>query len=312
MSRMATLTLNPSIDCSSTAPKIMPTHKIRMSQERFDPGGGGINVARVLQRLGAEVQALYMAGGVTGPVLSGLLTRAGLPHECIEVAGDTRVSMAIHEAQSGSEFRFVPAGPSVTAQECEHCLQQVLALDCDWLVLSGSLPPGMPDDFYAQIASRVAGRGVKIVLDTSGPALKETLRQSSVYAVKPSLGEMEQLAGQALSTQQEIADAAQALVSQGRVQCVAVSLGHRGALMVDAQQQLALPALPVEVRSAVGAGDSFVAAMTWALSKGWNHGRAFRLGLAAGSAAVLTPGTDLCHRSDVARLAAQLGIDRLD
>lgn len=312
MYRIVTLTLNPTIDCSSSAPKVMPTHKIRMSQERFDPGGGGINVARVLQRLGADVLALYMAGGVTGPVISGLLARSGLTHQCIEVAGDTRVSMAVHEAYSGLEFRFVPAGPSVSAQECERCLQQVLALDCDWLVLSGSLPPGMPDDFYAQVAKRMHERGVKVVLDTSGPALKASLGSAAVYALKPSLGEMEQLAGRALRTEAQIAEAAAALIHEGRAQLVAVSLGHRGALLVDAQQQLALPALPVEVRSAVGAGDSFVAAMTCALARGWDHARAFRLGLAAGSAAVLTPGTDLCHRSDVERLAAQLGIDQLD
>lgn len=311
MTRIATLTLNPTIDGSSDAETVQHTRKVRTANERFDPGGGGINVARVLTRLGGEVEAVYLAGGVTGPVLSGLLDRVGLIHRAIPIAGDTRVSLAVHERQSGKEYRFVPQGPRVSEAECRHCLDMIGRLECSWLVLSGSLPPGVPDDFYSRIVELARARQIAVVLDTSGMALKTTLAHGGVRLVKPSLGEMEQFAGHPLQDQDQIIAAAQAVVASGGAELVAVSMGHRGALLVEAGQVLVLPAIPVEARSAVGAGDSFVAAMTFGLAAGWDSGRAFRLGIAAGTAAVLTPGTDLCHRADVERLAATVGVSGL-
>lgn len=311
MARIATLTLNPTIDGSSDAAKVVHTHKVRTTNERFDPGGGGINVARVLARLGADTEALYLAGGVTGPVLSGLLERSGLPHRAIPIAGDTRISLAVHDQHSGKEYRFVPQGPTVSPAECQNCLDLVGRLDCGWLVLSGSLPPGAPEDFYARITKVARARQIAVVLDTSGSALKATLVHGRVQLVKPSLGEMEQLVGRPLPTQTEIVAAAQEIIAAGGAQSVAVSMGHKGAVLVEADRVVALPAIEVEVRSAVGAGDSFVAAMTFGLAAGWDSERAFRLGIAAGTAAVLTPGTDLCHRADVERLAASIGVTSL-
>jgi 6-phosphofructokinase 2 len=311
MARIATLTLNPTIDGSSDAATVQPTHKVRTVNERFDPGGGGINVARVLARLGADVEAVYLAGGVTGPVLGGLLDRAGLPHRVVPIAGDTRISLAVHELQSGKEYRFVPQGPLVSESEAAACLALVEQLDCQWLVLSGSLPRGLPDDFYARIVATARARGMASVLDTSGAALKATLAAGGLRLVKPSLGELEAFAGRMLDSEAEIVAVAREIVRSGGAESVAVSMGHRGAILVEAAGSLALPAIPAEARSAVGAGDSFVAGMTHALAAGWDSHRAFRLGIAAGTAAVLTPGTDLCHRADIARMAAMLGIDAL-
>jgi 6-phosphofructokinase 2 len=311
MARIATLTLNPTIDGSSEAEAVQPTHKVRTMNERFDPGGGGINVARVLARLEADVEALYLAGGVTGPVLGGLLERAGLPHRAIPIAGDTRISLAVHERQSGKEYRFVPQGPLVSEGEAAACLVLIEQLDCQWLVLSGSLPRGLPDDFYARIVAIALARGVAVVLDTSGAALKATLAAGGLRLVKPSLGELEAFIGRKLENEAEIAAAAGEIVATGGAESVAVSMGHRGAILVEAGRCLVLPAIPAEVRSAVGAGDSFVAAMTHALAAGWDSERAALLGVAAGTAAVLTPGTDLCQRADIARLALALGIEAL-
>lgn len=308
MARFSTLTLNPTIDGASDAEILQHTHKVRTTNERFDPGGGGINVARVLDRLGADTEAIYLAGGVTGPVLSGLLDRSGLRHRPVPVAGDTRISLAVHERSSGKEYRFVPQGPEVVEAECDRCLEAVAGLDCSWLVLSGSLPPGMPEDFYAQIVEVARGRGIAVVLDTSGASLTIALAHGGVRLVKPSLGEMEQLVGHRLADEGRIIEAARAVVEAGGAEIVAVSMGHRGALMVEAERVLALPAIPVETRSAVGAGDSFVAAMTFGLAEGWSTEQAFRLGMAAGAAAVLTPGTDLCHGADIERLAATIGV----
>jgi 6-phosphofructokinase 2 len=184
----------------------------------------------------------------------------------------------------------------------------VEATDCSWLVLSGSLPRGVPDDFYARIVEPARRRGIRVVLDTSGAALKATLTHGGVHLVKPSLGEMEHLVGRSLKDKGALAEAATAIVESGGAEIVAVSMGHEGAMLVRAGHVLSLPAIPVEARSAVGAGDSFVAAMTYGLAMGRAPEDAFQLGIAAGTATVLTPGTDLCHRGDVERLASALGV----
>jgi 6-phosphofructokinase 2 len=300
--------VNPTIDGSSVAETVAHTTKVRTADERFAPGGGGINVATVLARLGADSEAVYLAGGITGPVLRGLLDRAGLRHRAVPIAGDTRISMAVFERSTGREYRFVPQGPVVSEAECRACLDAVGALDCAWLVLSGSLPRGAQDDLYARIVESARAREIAVVLDTSGAALKATLAHGGVRLAKPSLGELEEIAGHLLDDEAKIVAAAQAVVGAGGAETIAVSMGERGALLVEAGRVLRLPAIPVEARSAVGAGDSFVAAMTFGLASGWDVEQAFRLGLAAGSAAVMTPGTDMCHRDDVVRLAASIGV----
>jgi 6-phosphofructokinase 2 len=308
MPDIVTLTLNPTIDGASEADVVRHTHKVRTSNERFDPGGGGINVARVLSRLGSEAEAVYLAGGVTGPVLERLLDRVGVCGRRLEIAGDTRISMAIHERQSGKEFRFVPAGPEISAAECQRCLEAIRGLSCSWLVLSGSLPRGVPDDYYAEIAGIAASSGIRIVLDTSGSALKTTLDNARVDLVKPSCGELEELVGTPLKDTDAVISAARTIIDSGGAEIVAVTLGHKGAVLVHGREVVVLPAISVEVRSAVGAGDSFVAAMTHGLALGRSTEDAFRLGVAAGTAAVMTPGTDLCRREDVLRLAASIGV----
>jgi 6-phosphofructokinase 2 len=265
-------------------------------------------VATVLARLGAESEAVYLAGGITGPVLGGLLDRAGLRHRAVPIAGDTRISLAIFERSTGHEYRFVPQGPLISEAEWMDCLELVRTLDCSWLVLSGSLPRGAPDDLYARILEIARARQIAVVLDTSGAALKAALAQGGVRLAKPSLGELEEIAGHSLDSDEQIVAAAQAVVGAGGAETIAVSLGGRGSLLVEAARVLRLPAMAVEVCSAVGAGDSLVAAMVFGLSQGWDVEQAFRLGIAAGSAAVMTPGTDMCHREEVERLAALIGV----
>lgn len=311
MPRIATLTLNPAIDASGETEAVIHTAKLRTTSLRHAPGGGGLNVAQVLTRLGAGCEALYLAGGITGPVLQGLLDRAGHQHRALDIAGDTRISLNITEHSTGHEYRFVPEGPLVSAAEAEDVLAEVAALEADWLVLSGSLPRGLPDDFYAAIIKAARARQIAVVLDTSGPPLMAALAAGGIRLVKPNLAELAQVAGHPLETDADILAAARAIVDKGCAQSVAVSMGDAGALLVEAGHSLRLPAIPVSPKSAVGAGDSFVAAMTLGLAHGWPSDQALRLGLAAGTAAILTPGTDLCHRADVARLAATLGLSAL-
>lgn len=301
MKSITTLTLNAAIDGACEAETVRHTRKVRTTNERYDPGGGGINVARVVERLGGRAHAVYLTGGVTGTVLDDLLDRHGIHRTRIDIADNTRLSLAVHERSSGREFRFVPEGPLVSRDEWERAMELLAQTKCDYLVASGSLPRGVPDDFYVLLRSAVPST-VRLVLDTSGEALRQALNAGGVFLVKPSLGELEQFAGRPLSDPDARLSAAKYIVERGQAEHVAVTFGRDGALLVSAEGALSLPGMDVEARSAVGAGDSFVAAMTFGFASGLDRAAAFRLGVAAGTAAVLTPGNDLCHRDDVYRL----------
>lgn len=302
MKSIVTLTLNPAIDGSSEAQQVRPTHKIRTTNERYDAGGGGINVARVVTRMGGDVHAYYLAGGATGDVLDSLLDRDAVTRTRIDIADHTRISHAVFERQTGLEYRFCPEGPLITAAEWEACTEALAGVRCDYLVLSGSRPRGLADDCYVRIARLFAEQGALIVLDSSGAALEQALANGGVFLVKPSLGELEQLVGRPLRSPETQAEAAAAIIRSGHAKYVAVTLGHEGALLASAKEIIRLPAVRVEARSAVGAGDSFLGAMVLGLANGMEMHEAFRLAIAAGAAAVLTPGTGLCSPDDVARL----------
>ncbi|MET4702024.1 6-phosphofructokinase 2 [Constrictibacter sp. MBR-5] len=305
MKPIVTLTLNPSVDGAAEADVVRPVRKIRTSNERYDPGGGGINVARVVRELGGSPLAIYLAGGVTGGVLDDLLDVAAVARRRVSIQDHTRVSHAVYERSSGQEYRFVPAGPLVQESEWRAFLASIEDLDCDYLVASGSLPRGAPEDLYATVADMARRKGAKLVLDTSGMALRAGITRG-VYLLKPSLGELETLLGRKLPDPAAQEAAAQELVSSGAAELVALTLGRDGALLATSEGTLRLGALDVVVKSAVGAGDSFVAAMTLGLAQGRSAEDAFGYGMAAGAAAVLSAGTGLCHREDVERLYGEL------
>ncbi|WOK36999.1 1-phosphofructokinase family hexose kinase [Sphingomonas sp. C3-2] len=307
MQSIATFTLNPAIDGSCEAQSVRHTHKVRTTANRYDPGGGGINVARVVQRLGGNVRAHYLAGGATGGVLDNLLDRDGIARSRIDIADHTRISHAVFEHATGREYRFVPEGPLVSEAEWQQALVAFAKINADYLVFSGSLPRGVPGDFYVRLmAGRDPQSASRIVLDTSGAALSATLEAGGLFLVKPSQGELEQHLGRVLGDPEEIVAAAQDIVGRGQARHVAVTMGHEGAILVGEAGVYRLPAIPVEARSAVGAGDSFVGAMTLALAQGLPITDAFRRGVAAGTATVLTPGTGLCLPADVERIYGEV------
>ncbi len=303
MTDILTVTMNPALDVSTSTEKVMDTHKLRCTAAILHPGGGGINVARVLHRLGGDCLALYPAGGANGQRLRQLIDQEQVPSYCIPIAGETRESFSVHEHSSGRDFRFVLPGPELTPPEWQACLARLDALPTlpRYLVASGSLPPGVPVDFYAQLARLARARGSLLVLDTSGPALSAALAEG-VYLFKPSLRELRELTGLPLGTGQQQREAAQQIIRDGQAQVVALSLGEDGALLVTADQALRAKSLPVAVASSIGAGDSFVGGLLWALSQHIALEQAFRYGMAAGAAALLAPGTALCQAADVERL----------
>jgi 6-phosphofructokinase 2 len=304
MKSIITLTLNPAIDGACDAPNVGPTHKIRTTNDRYNAGGGGINVARVVRRLGGDSRAIYLAGGATGGVLDSLLDRDQITRTRLDIAGHTRISLAVHDQSSGLEYRFVPEGPVISEAEWLACRATMGSVSCDYLVLSGSLPRGVPNDFYAQVLANA--KGGKIILDTSGRALTATLNAGGIFLVTPSRGELEKLVERTLSNEGAIVAAAKSIIAKGQAANVAVTMGHEGALLVDAESVRRLPAVDVAAHSAVGAGDSFVGGMVFGLALGMAMDVAFKLAIAAATATVSSPGTDLCHRVDVDRFFKSL------
>ena len=219
---IVTLTLNPAVDGSAEAGVVRPARKTRTSNERYDPGGGGINVARVIQELGGSALAVYLGGGATGAVLDELLDAHRIPRRRVPIRDHTRVSHAVFERATGLEYRFVPQGPQVSKEEWRACAATLDELAFEWL--------------------------------------------------------------------------------SGAVELLATTMGHHGALLTTREGSLRLSAPYVQARSTVGAGDSFLGAMTLALAQGQDPWAAFKRGIAAGTAAVLAPGTQLCRREQAERM----------
>jgi 6-phosphofructokinase 2 len=308
MPRFVTFTPNPALDVSTSVDKLVDAHKLRCAQPQRHPGGGGINVARVLHRLGGDVLAIYPAGGATGERLHGLLQAEGVPDLHWPITQETRESFTVNERETGREYRFVLPGPALTQAEWHHGLDALRKLPPPaWVVASGSLPPGLAADGHAQIARVAREIGARMVVDSSGPALTEALAQG-VFLVKPSLRELAELTGAALTTTDAQRQAAQQLIARGQAQMVALSLGAEGAMLVTADQCLKAEALSVPVVGSVGAGDSFLAGLLWALDAQWALPQALATAMAAGAAAVMTAGTALSQPQDVAHLREQVRI----
>ena len=311
MTDIVTITPSPAIDLSTAVDRIVPVAKLRGKTQRRDPGGGGVNVARVIRRLGGDARAIYPVGGAIGKLLQQLLDQEGVASHTWAIAGETRENFFVDEISAGQQYRFILPGPRLQESEWKECLRLVAALDPfpRYLIASGSLPAGVPDDFYAQLARLAKQRGASFVLDTSGPALAAAVAEG-VDLIKPNLREMRELTGSEPSDADAWVVAARRLVEDGKAAVVALTMGHLGAALVTRDEVLRAPPIPITPRSATGAGDSFLAALIWRLASGASRTEAFRLAVAAGAAALLHPGTELCRVDDVARLADQVTIER--
>jgi 6-phosphofructokinase 2 len=303
---IATLTLNPTIDESASVPQVVPQRKLRLADLTREPGGGGLNVARAARELGAPVLAIWTRGGHPGALLQDILAAEALPSLPVAVRGETRRSLIVLETTTGNQFRFGMPGPTLTEEEVEAVIEVVRSLDPRpaFLVASGSLPPGVDPGFYARLAAAVP-RETRLVVDTSGEPLRRALRER-IHLVKPNLRELSSLVGRPLENDAAIQDAACALAADGGAEIVFASLGAGGAVVAWPGGCTRIHAPTVPIRSRVGAGDSSVAGMVVALARGMSVPEAARFGVAAGSAAVMTPGTELCRREDVERLYGQL------
>lgn len=303
-----TLTINPALDMAAEAAAVRPVHKIRTFGEHYDPGGGGINVARVIHELGGNALALFASAGATGHLIEEMLSQANVPCKSVPVPGVTRISFTVRDQASGLEYRFVPQGPELSPAECDRMLAALAGFDADWIVASGSLPPGVAPDFYARVAKVAATRGARFVLDTSGPALKAALGHG-VDLLKPSLGEFESIVGHEVRDPQSQDREARELARSGAARMIALTLGRDGALLATSDTVIRLPAVTVREMSGVGAGDSFLAGLILGLARGHSHGEALRLALATAAAAVASPGTARVRRALVEALLSGAGLE---
>ena len=303
MKTIVTLTMNPAIDTSSGIDYVVAERKLRCKPARHEPGGGGINVSRAIRNLGGESLALYTSGGPTGTMFQDLIDAEDLDHRPIAIGDSTRQNFIVLEESTDRQYRFGMPGPALKESEWKKVLYELSNLDPkpDYIVLSGSLPPGVPGDFYARAARMGKDEGSQIIVDTSGEALRLTLKEG-VYLLKPNIRELRELAGSELRDESEQEAAAIQLVESGQSEVVVVSLGAAGVMMVssDGCERFRAPTVPI--KSKVGAGDSTVAGMVLSLARGKSLIESVRFGVASGAAAVMTPGTELCRKEDAERL----------
>lgn len=314
MIAILTVTLNPALDLATSAETVRPGPKLRCEDPRADPGGGGINVSRVIRRLGGEAPAFVALGGATGARLASLLHRERIPCIPFEGPGETRESLSVTDRATGGQYRFVMPGPRWTRTRGEDATRAIVAAAGPGalVVLSGSLPPGLSHDLPAALAARLARRGGRLVLDTSGATLSRAAAPPlPVFVIRMDEHEAETLAGGRLTTRGDTADFAEALVRRGAAEVVVVARGADGSVMATREGRWFAKAAEVPVKSRVGAGDSFLAAFTLALARGKIMPRALQEGMAAASAAVMTEATELARASDVRRLIAACPVSQV-
>ncbi len=309
MAGILTVTLNPTIDLTTAVERLEPRKKLRCTPPRFDPGGGGLNVARVVTELEGDCTAFVALAGAEGQRLRGLLETAKIPLQIFEMSGETRLAFQVVEQANDVQYRFILPGPEQTAETADQLLDNLTAFvksgAFELVVLSGSLPPGLGDDFYGRVAQDLVPLGVRTILDSSGAALTEALGHG-LYLVKPDEEELDDMAA-ALDIKAEGAeDKARRLLERSAADVIVVTLGPDGVVLVTEEGTSRIGAPEVEVRSTSGAGDSFVGALVHALSMGKSVPEACRFGAAAGAAAVTTEATELAHRSDIDRLYREL------
>lgn len=309
MKKIITLTVNPTIDINTAVESVIAERKLRCGPVSYEPGGGGLNVSRALKRMGAESLAIHTSGGATGETLGELLYKENIERTPIYTKNWTRENFIIFEESTGQQYRFGTPGPELNESEWKKCLQELFDYvekgESDFIVASGSLPPKVPDRFYREVVRIGHQKGCKVFVDCSGQPLREALEEG-VYLIKPNLRELSMLMDRDLENEEEQEQAALELVESGKSQVVIVSLGAAGAFLASNKGLQRFRAPTVKIRSKVGAGDSMVAGVTFGLARGDSLQQAVLRGIAAGAAAVMTPGTELCRGKDVERLYNQL------
>jgi 6-phosphofructokinase 2 len=298
---IVTITVNPALDKSAHFKGLVPEQKIRCEEPRYDAGGGGINVSKAISRLGGTSLAVFTSGGPTGKMLEGLISKEIIEYKAVEIQSWTRESFVGVDDNTNSQYRFSFPGPVISSAEKEEVIKTIQELKPKFLVVSGGLNKDLETDFYQKIAEIAKGAKTKMIVDTSGEALNKVL-ETGVYMIKPNVGELAKLIGVERLELEEVNKAAKQIIAKGGAEIVVVSLGPQGAVLVTKDNYEFVPAPNVAKKSTVGAGDSMVGGMVWALSQNKSMKEIIRWGVACGSAATMNEGTQLFKFEDAQRL----------
>ena len=311
MAAIVTITFNPALDKSVTVTELISEKKLKCSQPVYEPGGGGINVARALKKLGGDPTAIFLAGGFAGDMIGELLTDDGIMCQRINITGNSRENLIVADQSTGKQYLFDMPGPVVKTSEWRACLDALILADgVQFIVVSGSIPPGLPDDIFKRLAFVAKKKKARLIVDTSGKALRQAI-EAGVYLIKPNLKELASLAGIDSLNPGAAVDAAKKLIAKNKCQAIAVSMGAKGALLVTEKSTVEIPQPSVKVKSTVGAGDSLVAGIVYGLFQNYSLPDAVRFGVACGSAATMNPGTQLCNKMDAEEIFKTLQAMRL-
>jgi 6-phosphofructokinase 2 len=300
-SRIVTLTVNPAIDKSTKFSGLVAEQKIRCEEPRFDAGGGGINVSKAIARLSGKSLAVFTAGGASGQILEDLVRIESIDYQVVKTKKWTRESFIAVDTVTNSQYRFGMPGAEIDQEESDEILRKIEQLKPDYLVASGSLPPKIGDNFYEKVANISQKIGSKLIIDTSGEPLKFAI-EKGVYLLKPNVSELAKLVGSETLEMNEVDEAAREIIHKCGCEIVVVSLGPQGAMLVTKGFCEHISAPPVQKKSTVGAGDSMVGGMVWALSEGKTLQEMLRWGVACGSAATMNEGTQLFKKEDAQKL----------
>ena len=310
MSQIVTITFNPCIDKSAIVAQLIPEKKLSCSEPDFEPGGGGINVARAIKKLGGEATAIYPAGGYTGNFFNELLAKERIPAIIVAVENSLRENVIMLEESSNNQFRFGFPGAKLLEHEWKQCMDAIDEItDAEYLVASGSLPEGVPDDIFARLAAISKKKNLKLVVDTSKAALKHAANEG-VFMLKPNLSELSSILGRKELTMDEVITAGKEIIAKKFCEVLLVSLGEKGAMLFTKHKELKASSPKVEKRSTVGAGDSMVAGFVLSLSQGKTFENALRYGVACGTAATMNSGTELCNKQDADALFQKIVIEK--
>lgn len=300
-----TITLSPCIDKSTSVPVFKPEAKLRCTEVVNEPGGGGINVSKALQKLECPSVALFPAGGHNGNMLCSLLKEQGILFHAVDTKVETRENWIVLETSVNNQFRFTFPGRSIQEDTVKSLVEQIRAFAPSYVVASGSLPAGLPDYFYGLIVKNAAAVGARCIVDTSGPAL-QALKGKHAFLIKPNIGELCNMLNTDWVDPEEIPAASQQAIADGFAEIIVVSMGPKGAWLVTNKESYFAKAPEVSKKSTVGAGDSMVAGITYFLQKGKSLQEAIRFGVACGSAATMNDGTQLFNKADAERLYTQI------
>jgi len=300
-----TLTINPSLDKSTHFAKLVAEQKIRCEKPRYDAGGGGINVSKAIAKLGGSTTCVFTSGGSSGAMLEDLMEKEKLESIVIKTKNWTRENFIAFDTSTQSQYRFGFPGNELFVDETDKIIEVVSKLDTNYLVISGSLNEGLPTDLYQKIAETAKASGIKVIVDTSGEALQKVL-ETGVYLIKPNIGELAKLIGIERLELLDVEKGAKNLVDKGAAEIVVVSLGAEGAILVSKDTTEFVPAPKVAKKSTVGAGDSMVGGMVWALSQNKSLKEVIQIGVCCGTAATMNEGTQLFKVEDVEKLFKEM------